>query len=384
MSSRSTPSSSKNVMAFMNTRYNAKMVDRSPQRAAWDRILANTFSPEWREEMTFLFPDPDFDELYGFGLLHKAVLGLVGPGLSIEGVIHADPSQIDNTDCAGKTALSWAVWRGDLESAQTLLAHRADCNKSDILGKPPIYYAASTSRECVELLIQANADVHIRDLEKRTLLHHVAQSTSQDVEMVNFVLQTDIDINAVTMYGETALITTDNLEIATCLMRKGVDQKHYTEAGKNALSRAIERNDHSMISLFLGERHDHTRNIRYYGTLMHLAAEFGNKETLRMLAQGALEPRDVNVKNEASLTPSQLAMQRRDVDGEWQDAFVQFLNSIDKDQPRRLGMSLATSLTQITGTNDVNSVCNDSEENESGEEFEEAVEFQMVPSAGSL
>ena len=71
-----------------------------------------------------------------------------------------------------------------------------------------------------------------------------------------------------------------------------------------------------------------------FGTLTHLAAQFADAETLRLLSKGKLQQRDINVKNNAGLSPLNIGLQRDDIDPEWREAFVDFLKSIDQTQPR--------------------------------------------------
>lgn len=127
-----TPYQGYGLYLFFATYTESDFVSRSPEKIAWDLILVNAVSLEWRE----LFPDTDFDELYEFSPLHKSVLGL--SSCSLESIIHAEPNCINQTDRYGKTALFWAVHLGDSEATRTLLSHGSDCNKADNIGKTPL------------------------------------------------------------------------------------------------------------------------------------------------------------------------------------------------------------------------------------------------------
>lgn len=107
------------------------MTYRSPEKAAWDRILGKYWSHERREGMKSLFPNPDLDELYEFSLLHKIVLGLIS-GHSVESLMRMDPNQIDMPDSTGRTPLFWAVIRGDSGATQQLLSCGPDLNRQDL------------------------------------------------------------------------------------------------------------------------------------------------------------------------------------------------------------------------------------------------------------
>ena len=72
---------------------------------------------------------------------------------------------IDDTDVAGRTALSWAAQRGDVNIIRTLLEYGADPDKSTPGSKHPLHYTAgtTTSAECTNALLEFGADVHARD-----------------------------------------------------------------------------------------------------------------------------------------------------------------------------------------------------------------------------
>ena len=91
---------------------------------------------------------------------------------------------------------------------------------------------------------------------------------------------------------------------------------------------------------------------------MHLTAESADAESLRLLAYGRLQRRDINVKNNRGLTPFQVGLQRDGTDAEWKEAFGDFLKAIDKDQPLQqdysggLGGSIDSVVDDGVGTDD--------------------------------
>ena len=339
----------------------------------WDKILSKQWSLELQHRMMTLSPDPDFDELYEFSLLHKAVLGLIDH--SIEESILAEPGQVGKQDKGGRTALSWAVCRRDSEMTRKLLSHEPRYSKAgDRRGIPPLGYAVAASLECTKLLLQANADAQCGDQFRRTLLHHAVQSPilgSEAFQMVELLIEGGVDVNAVNCLGETALLLTQEPKIASYLLEHNANLSISDFGGNNALSRAVQRNQYGLIDLLLRNRLDNTAKLDSYGTFMHLAAGYGDVKSLQLLSRGQLKRRDINVKNDAGLTPSQVAMQRKDVDGEWWSVFMSFLRSIDEDQPTTEGSQILPSSLDTLDIRD------GSEAMESDGEFEEAFEFQL-------
>ena len=307
----------------------------SPQKLAWSYILEKSRAAEWTQTMESLFPNPDLEELYEFPQLHKAVLGLIDK--SAKDVIQADASEINKTDRDGRTALSWAAARGDSQTVQLLLAHAADCNKTDALNKAPAFFAVRQSRQCTEILLKAGANIHNSDSLRNNLLTQVIcylNPESEALELVKSLVQANIDVNARNTSGVTPIMFTQRqnyIQIARYLIQQGADLLIYDDLGQNLFTDAIVLNLHAMISMLLEHHADHTGNMEQYGTLVHLSATYGDVQTLQLLAQGGLRRRNINAKNKAGLTPVQIAIQRENVDAEWRHAFFDFLRSIDED-----------------------------------------------------
>ena len=325
---------------------NANNASRSAQVAAWDRILMNDESHEYRETLGSLFPKPDFEECYAFSPLHQSVLGLVDR--SIESILNEDSNQINSTDSYGRTALSWATWRGDHRAMEVLLSYKPDCNTVDKNGTTPLEYASQRSAQCLQLLLEQDTDVNIRHRRTKATPLHLAvlnlRRNYEGIKRVEMLVEAGIDVNAQNIYGETALHLGAHpqgryVKSARYLIRHGANPEIYDKRGNNILSNAVNRNYHALIDLLLQERTDHTEYLDEHGTFIHLVAEIANAETLHLLARGYLKRRNISAKNKAGLTPIQLALQRGNIDENWQKAFFTFLRTIDEDI--RLGLDIA-------------------------------------------
>ena len=313
--------------------------------AAWDRVLMNDESPEYRDTLKAQFPKPDFEECYAFSPLHQSVLGLVNR--SIETILNQDWKQINSTDSYGRTALLWAIWRGDYRTVEVLLSYKPDCNTVDKNGTTPLEYASQRSAQCLQLLLEQDTDIHIRHRRtKATPLHLAILNTRQNndgMKRVEMLVEAGIDVNAQNIHGETALQLGAHpqgkfVKSARYLISHGANPEIYDKRGNNILSNAVKRNYHALIDLLLQERTDHTEHLDEEGTFVHLAAEIADTETLHLLARGYLKRRDINVKNKAGLTPIQLALQRGNINDNWQKAFWTFLRNIDEDI--RIGLDI--------------------------------------------
>ena len=325
-----------------------------------------------------LFPEPDFDELFGFSHLHKAALGLIRKPLEEVIDIQGD---IDVPDIDGRTPLSWAVQRDDIDLTNRLIVKGADCNRKDRRGVTPLLYAARTSERMIKALLDAGADVEVLSSVRQSVLHRAATSSAGSdpvLGRVQTLIKAGSRINVCDDYGNTPLhhaIEWRHVHIATYLIECGADITLCSKSGTNSLSFAVRLNVHPILELIFSKgEYDHTGRIDQHGTLMHLAAECADARSLQLLTKGRLSRRDINVKNKKGLSPCQLALQRQAVDAEWREAWSDFMRSIDKDFPF-MEPSHLHSKGVSTFRQNLDAMTNDGNDT-SDDEFEDAVETQ--------
>lgn len=285
-----------------------------------------------------MFPDPDFEDLYGFITLHKAVLGLTND--TLDQILSNDPCAIDTTDQLGRSALSWAARRGDCDAIDFLLSHGARVNQVNQWGNSPLMIAASEGRfDCVSMLLRAGANATSPNRFGVTALHAVAQSGPQPLTRepmdyaIECLLDAGSDLNAKCDEGIVPLLQAvycGEVETVESLLAHGADHDIQDITGYNALSAALRNKRHEILKLLLRRGADHTGCLADFGTLTHLIAQVADVQTLRLLISHRLKPRDINTKYKG-LTPLEVAFKREDIDAEWRDLFVQFLKSIDKN-----------------------------------------------------
>jgi ankyrin repeat protein len=105
----------------------------------------------------------------------------------------------------GKTALIYAIERGNVEAVNKLIKARANVNAPDKKGKSPLMYAAEKSNTAImKALIAARANIEATDhVGDTALIYAVSQSSS---EFIKEFINDGADVNAVDQYGRTVLI----------------------------------------------------------------------------------------------------------------------------------------------------------------------------------
>jgi len=125
----------------------------------------------------------------------------------------------------GTTALHWASYRDDVESADLLIRAGAKVNAANDLGATPLWTASMTgSAAMVRRLLQANADPNLALLLGETPL--MAASRSGNPDVVAQLLDKGATINARGPRGQTALmwaVSEQHPEVVKVLLGHGAD-----------------------------------------------------------------------------------------------------------------------------------------------------------------
>lgn len=332
--------------------------------------------------MKSLLPPSDFDDMYSFSPLHKAVLGL--DSFQLEREICSMGNNIDAFDRNGRTALSWAVQRRDSRTAQKLINCGADCNQIDKQGYSPLMYATLTSLDCTELLLNARADTSIKlpstGLDLLQCTAEASLSDGESVRIAQALVKAGSDVNAFDRFGTVPLHKAafkNKPKLAKYLVSCGADYSVHETHNFNALFYAILGNNHSIIDFLLFIHQDHTAVLEDFGSIMHVAAEFADSKTLSLLANGNLKHRNINIKNKYNLTPTLVAMQHEDVDTEWKDAFESLLDSIDENKSPEARPPVCSQPDTSNSTSNFRACEDNRGDSSDDDEFLDAVERQV-------
>ena len=154
----------------------------------------------------------------------------------------ADPNEAG--DEHGTTAMTTASFLGHVEVVRLLLERGADIDRPNKFGARPLFSAANNAKlRVIQELLKAGASLSVESADGLTAFMHAATSTP---ETVRAFLKYDVDVNAVSSTGYTALQCAainelHGLAILPLLLDAGADPTHRDSHGRTAKDFALER-----------------------------------------------------------------------------------------------------------------------------------------------
>ena len=287
-----------------------------------------------------MFEDEEFLESRIFQPIHKIVLGL--SNVSLEQHLQLSTSNIDAVDADGRTALSWAATRGDIEAVRILLRYGADPNIPSYYGQVSLHWAAQNKRQdpfqILEELIERGAEVNAVDYWNRTALTYA--SGNLDLAPIQLLVEKGTALNVRDRRLRTALgyaARMGNFQHAEYLLKSGADPDIPDEFNVMPLLEAVKNNFHAILNLLIPV--SNPLQVRPYGSsLLHWVAAYGDSNTMESFQGSPLrnlfDPSDINLTNAEDLTPQDIFDQRTELaDCEKQKfgALVQNILEIDED-----------------------------------------------------
>ncbi|KAL3419618.1 b-cell lymphoma 3-encoded protein [Phlyctema vagabunda] len=326
--------------------YLENATQETPYDMAWSTILCFQHTPNaatWRvEEIRALFPGVDVvEERRRFTKIHKIVNQILHCDLEKE--LCRSRDLIDQVDADGRTALSYAAARGDHMAVDTLLRYGADPNIADRIGQGPLRQSMKASDgTCARLLLKAGANIQHRDKWKQTsLISSVFHP--HPLPFVTALLLGGADVNVVDFQGSSPLMEAMKFNapgVVQLLLDHHADANAVDHFGMSPIMQGIRHNSHASLKVLLDSAGHltHSQGDRSQKTVLHWAAELGDTETIRMLAQMPLDGFSVHDKTVAGLTAIDLAENRLEmeklvhnkssIDTEWLAAFRDLLEAI--------------------------------------------------------
>ncbi|KAN0084913.1 hypothetical protein V8E54_001380 [Elaphomyces granulatus] len=146
---------------------------------------------------------------------------------------------------------------GNLKATELLLAIGCDTEQTDSQGRTPLLIAAKNKNMDIFFLLLDRADVHVRDDNGLTVLHHALRGFGGE-KIVRHLLEKDVDVNAMVANDrKTPLhycVEYDNTPAAEILLNtRGVNIEAQNSKKETAAIIAARRKNIEMIKLL----HDH-------------------------------------------------------------------------------------------------------------------------------
>jgi len=296
------------------------------------RIVSPKTTPETRHALKLLFPWSSYFDSYDFPMLHKIVLGHFP--ISLEQSIQDSKfkNQISFIDHTGCTALHWAAASGSRNAVQTLLSAGADVNASSQDGVTPLMNACvSNSIDCVRILLEAGANVNASDSTQSNAIAYAAEHA--DPALLQIFISSGARIDGLDMWKCTpfhAAAAWDNVPAMEYLLEHGAELNQKDWEGDTPLTSAISWHAYDAISWLLEQGADH-RIITHAGfSILHEVALAGDTKIARMLATAKLKGLNHNAKENKGRTARDIMYSRSEVaeDEEFRRAFEALIESV--------------------------------------------------------
>jgi ankyrin repeat protein len=271
------------------------MALRNTIAIAWRRIFGSLTTSSAADEFRNMFDDEEYLESRVFQPLHKVVLeiGTETSKANMEQLLQLSTSSIDDVDADGRTALSWASARGDMEAVRTLLRFKADPNTPSYWGQSSLHWAAQNkggnAMSILKALIEGGANVNALDYWNRTALTYVS-GNHPSIESIKLLVEqgTALDVRdrrLRTALGYAARI--GNFKHVQYLLAQGADPNIADEFNVLPMLEAVRNNFHDILRILLPV--SDPLEIQPYGSsLLHWVAMYADAGTLDELSRGDL------------------------------------------------------------------------------------------------
>ena len=194
-------------------------------------------------------------------------------------------TDVNAADTDGSTALHWASYRDDLESADLLIHGGAEVNAATDLGVTPLWSASlNGSAVMVRRLLDAGANPNAALLLGETPLMTAARSGYPDI--VELVLAENADVNARAARGQTALmwaVAQKHPDVVKVLLAHGANVQARSEVWSQVM--AVQPHGYP----------DYYRAIPHGGnTALMFAAGVGDLASAKLLVAAGADVNDAN------------------------------------------------------------------------------------------
>lgn len=267
-------------------------------------------------------------------MLHKVVLDM--SQMSLQSFLDVSSEMLDQGDSHGRTALSWAAQRGDVDKLRLLIDHGASIDASDRMGQTPLHHAVQRrGPEVIRHLLLTGANLNYRDSTGNTPLHVMA-AFQKDTDVIELVHSFGADFEIRNAEDATPLLIAakfDNTPIFSSLLKLSeLDSRN--NLGYTPLFYGIMNNNRSIMTSLLKAGARYIVKGVQNDTILHVAAKYGEIKTIDLLRKANLWGLDENIKDTSGKTAMDIADERLDVSREWFNAYSLLIESLWKRSSR--------------------------------------------------
>lgn len=288
------------------------------------------------------FLDADTDlQSKGFSIVHQCVLGL--NRMNLENYLLLTTAEIESNCSLGRPPLFWAASSSNLAATKTLLKFGARVDYIDPKGQNIIHRAALSSN--AEVLKVVLKEASTKDPQSHNYTTSKGEASHRFIQAL--LSQEDI-------YGWTPLfyaVINAKLDNVKVLLDYGAMIQTGRESLAPPLIGALQSGDDAVpvVELLLksGAQTD-VRDSTFKDSVLHMAATRGNAKVFRLIddyKNGLMNTHDLNSEN---LTPLQtfdnerpkFVREDKSTFQENRDAFIRLLNSIDQWNSGQSGLDI--------------------------------------------
>ena len=235
-----------------------------------------------------MFDDEEYLESRAFPPLHKIVLNLNGARL--EDQLALSSATVNDQDPEGRTALSWAAARCNLEAVKILLHYKADPNIICNRRTSPLQYAAQSHSvhvgKVLEALLAAKAEAdHVNGMSRTALIF--AGCNQADPANILPLIKHGASLDKQDIRGRTSLgyaAKMGNHRTVHLLLDEKADPRISDDHGNPPIFEAIECNHSQTVKALLKKSRPNVLHDRAGHSIIWAAARHGKASMLTSIA----------------------------------------------------------------------------------------------------
>ncbi len=220
---------------------------------------------------------------------------------SLRKLVAANPALVKGQDAGGSTLLHHAAAFGTREILELLLKAGADVNARNGRGSTPLHWAVSDEGK-TRLLLEKGAVINSQTDSGRTPLYLAASQSDHD-SVLRLLLDKDADPNLTTLNGRTPLMAAagaGELSMVKMLLEHKANPKAAMGTGSTALFDAARSRNLALVRLLLDAGADVNTATKRRETVLGVAAMQGSEDMVNLLLERGAE---VNVRDERGYSP---------------------------------------------------------------------------------